>query len=587
LLFVAVGTLGVLAGIALAGVATHVSYEWLRSVCDRHAVDGSADFLTVSLFRRARLLAGLAAACLALAGTAVIAYARVLGSLAAQGMGRLVADWRRTCRGWRRCYRRRGLWLWLGLLVLLGLACRLPGLVATPPRGDESFTFVHYACHPLFIVLSLYDQPNNHVLHSVLVHASTRVFGSAPWALRLPAFLAGLALIPLTFVWGRRQAGTQVGLLAAAWVAVCTPMVEYATNARGYSLLCLFTMAMFLAARQALAGRNSVAVLAFVASVGLGLYTVPVMAFPLLGCLIWLACVPQKALPWRSRLLRSVGLAAAGCMFAALCYAPLLVASGPRALLGNEYIAPLSVGEWFAGIGALGGQVCQFWFGGRLAVCLLGAALVAAGAWWLGCRRRAALWPLLSLLVSVVVLAAAMRRWPPPRALVFLVPFLAVCGAGGLLALPGRNWRCLVGSILVAGQVHLLFGGALARAAEETGAFPEAGAICDLLAPGLQDNDRIVLQGPSDGPMLYRLYVRRLPNRLLTRSLDEAGRLWILINQHHGQTLASVLAINGIALPAGGSPPREVARYGEAVILGVAAGEYRVLPPGRLRKAPE
>lgn len=570
----AIALLGILAvglGIGCGVVAAGVSYERVRAICDRHAVDGSADFLTVARFAQARLMLAGCAAAGVLAGLALVLLSRPLARWAGQEASRWRQDGRRVLRNWRRRYARPRLVAWLAAILVLGLVCRLPGLIGTAPRGDESFTYVHYASQPLFIVLSLYDQPNNHVLHTVLVHLSTTVFGGAIWAVRLPAFLVGLLLIPLTFVWGRRCAGTTVGLLAAALVAVATPLVEYSTNARGYTLVCLFSLVMFLTARAALRGRNRVVALGFVASAGLGLYTVPTMAFPFLGCLLWLIVTEFAA--WR-RLALLVALAG---IWAAVCYLPILATVGPKGLLGNEYVAPLTLGDWVAAGGHLAQETVRFWYGGRWWVAVVALVLAVAG----GCRlarRRLGLATGIALFVVLVGLAVVMRRWPPPRVCIHLVPFLAVWVAAGLSLLPRRSsW--LAGAILVGAQAWLLFAGDLRLADRETGTLPAGTAICDWLEPRFGETDRLLLQGPADGSMLYHLYRRGLPNAWLLRPPETAERLWILVNEEGGQTLASVLAVNQLSLRPGASLPREVARCGGAVILETVMDALERLPP--------
>ncbi|MDX9982372.1 MAG: glycosyltransferase family 39 protein [Lentisphaeria bacterium] len=565
------GGLLVALGIALALAAMRVSFAELRAVCDRHAVDGSADFLTEALFRRARAAVFGSAGFLLLAGALVAGFSRFLGQLAEREWGRTLQDWRGFRRACRRRYAGSRVWFWLAGLMVLGLVCRLPGLFTVPARADESFTYVAYASRPLFIALSRYDQPNNHLFHTLLVYGVTRILGGAMWAVRLPAFLAGLLLIPATFFWGRRCAGGGVGLLAAALVAAAVPLVEYSTNARGYTLLCLFAVTLFLAARPALAGRNRMPALAFVASAGLGLYTVPVMAFPLLGCLLWLLATKPAA--WR----RLVFLGAAAAGLAMLCYLPVLGTSGPASLLGNEYVLPVSLREWFAGGPALGRGIVHFWFGDQAAAAWLAAGLVLLGGGCLARRRPAAIRPVLALLAAFLIMVVAMRRWPPPRVCVYLVPFLAVCAAAGIMVLP-KKWARVAAVVLVVAQLGLLARGGRQVAATETGAFPEAAWLCDWLEANMAPNDRVFLQGPTDGPLFYHLQRRGMPSELLTRPPEPAGRCWILVNRFHGQTLASVLLVNELALRDGVPPLRPVAECGEAVILPVATHDLILLP---------
>ena len=122
-------------------------------------------------------------------------------------------------------------------------------------RYDESVTFVHYASRPWYIALTNYTAPNNHVFHSLLVHASTWIFGGAPWAIRLPALIAGILLVPASYVAARALVREARGALAASLVAGSSMLVEYSTNARGYTILALvFVLLLALATHLPRAG---------------------------------------------------------------------------------------------------------------------------------------------------------------------------------------------------------------------------------------------------------------------------------------------------------------------------------------------
>jgi 4-amino-4-deoxy-L-arabinose transferase-like glycosyltransferase len=75
------------------------------------------------------------------------------------------------------------------------------------------------------------------VLHTLLVWITTRA-GDALWIARLPAFLAGVAIIPATWLAVARIDPAR-RLLAAALAAGATPLVEYSAQARGYTIFAL------------------------------------------------------------------------------------------------------------------------------------------------------------------------------------------------------------------------------------------------------------------------------------------------------------------------------------------------------------
>src|SRR5206468_4613305 len=111
-----------------------------------------------------------------------------------------------------------------------------------PMRADEAHTFNEYATKSAYDAVSLYTFPNNHLFHTLLVHVAVQLLGGAPWVVRLPALIAGLALMPATYAMVRRLCDPTSAVLAAALVAASDPLVSYSVNGRGYTLLCLFTI---------------------------------------------------------------------------------------------------------------------------------------------------------------------------------------------------------------------------------------------------------------------------------------------------------------------------------------------------------
>src|SRR3990172_724006 len=96
-------------------------------------------------------------------------------------------------------------------IVILGAAVRA-AFINIPIRYDEAFTFIHFARFPVANFIGDYSFPNNHLLHSLLVRLSVVLFGPWEWAIRLPAFLAGVACLPMLYLLGRRLFDELTGL---------------------------------------------------------------------------------------------------------------------------------------------------------------------------------------------------------------------------------------------------------------------------------------------------------------------------------------------------------------------------------------
>src|SRR4051794_3613573 len=154
-------------------------------------------------------------------------------------------------------------------------------------RNDEAFSFLFFADRPLRDALSSYPAPNNHLGNTLLMHYAWRVLGNEPWALRLPALAAGIATIPATFLFARRAFSERTAVLAAALVAVSSQLVEFSTNARGYSVVCLcFLLLLALVpAIAAAAGWRGLALFGVISVVGL--YFIPLMAMGVAIAALW------------------------------------------------------------------------------------------------------------------------------------------------------------------------------------------------------------------------------------------------------------------------------------------------------------
>lgn len=109
-----------------------------------------------------------------------------------------------------------------------------------PMRLDESNTFISYASKSLDYAFSNYDTPNNHLLNTGLMHVVYNLFGNYPPVLRLPAFLAGVLLIPAVYFTGKKLYDDRTALIAAALTSVWMTLIDYSVNGRGYTLQALF-----------------------------------------------------------------------------------------------------------------------------------------------------------------------------------------------------------------------------------------------------------------------------------------------------------------------------------------------------------
>jgi 4-amino-4-deoxy-L-arabinose transferase-like glycosyltransferase len=131
-------------------------------------------------------------------------------------------------------------------MIAVGLALRLWRL-DTCLWLDEVLTMVEFARKPIAEILTSFPNQNQHMLYSLLAHASLGVFGESAWALRIPAVLFSTAAIWALFLLGRKVISDRAALFACGLMTVSYHHVWFAQNARGYSALLFFaTIATWL-----------------------------------------------------------------------------------------------------------------------------------------------------------------------------------------------------------------------------------------------------------------------------------------------------------------------------------------------------
>jgi 4-amino-4-deoxy-L-arabinose transferase-like glycosyltransferase len=153
----------------------------------------------------------------------------------------------------------RRTWLALAALTVAAAALRLPFLDLQSLWYDETFT------------QSVVRQPSlgdlwerirvtesTPPLYYLVTWAWTELVGSTgDAALRTPAALAGVLVVPAAFLAARRPAGPRLALAVAALAAVSPVLVAYSLNARAYSLVVLFGCLSLWALGEAIARRGA------------------------------------------------------------------------------------------------------------------------------------------------------------------------------------------------------------------------------------------------------------------------------------------------------------------------------------------
>jgi uncharacterized membrane protein len=236
-----------------------------------------------------------------------------------------------------------------GLLVVFGIGVfyRINFLFQSL-LYDETFTFIYYADRPLSFGLTEYST-NNHPLNTFLVHVSTRIFGSAEWAIRLPVFTCGVLIMPLVYLLFRKLYNKTVGLLALAFISVSYVFVSYSVQARGYGIQAFLFLLLVFTALNIKETNSRWGWVAFSVIGILGFYALPTTIYFFGSVALWLlVSAILKDIPVERKLFtRNLALSCVATVGStALLYLPFVLRSGLDPLISNNIVTPLPLREF-------------------------------------------------------------------------------------------------------------------------------------------------------------------------------------------------------------------------------------------------
>lgn len=334
----------------------------------------------------------------------------------------------------------------IAAITLIGTILRAQ-LLQSPVHADELDFFVHHYPRGWLFTVCVYYAANNHIAYNVMLQGLGWLFRPELWVARLPAFVCGCLLIPLTARVVRQIVGIRPAIYAAALIAVSPLFVNYSFYARGYSLFMLLIVASIGCIDQLLKRPSRRVAIRLGVLWALAAWTIPIAIHAVTFLLAWasfrIVRMPLSVRRESVRQLITACLVTGGLTL--LLYAPVLLVTGWRSLVADPATAPRPLNLLSThSIEQLGdlAWIYERDYGliGSLIPILFAVAGVALA------RRRARQW--ISLAVAAVlcqlVWLGIQRVFPFPRALMPLLWVLAVLSAIGLAEIELRCRRvCL------------------------------------------------------------------------------------------------------------------------------------------------
>ena len=414
---------------------------------------------------------------------------------------------------------------------------------------------------PWYMTISQYTT-NNHLLYSLLAKGSCQFVSDDLACLRLPALLAGIALIPATYVCMRIHFGRSVGLFTAATLASSPYALDFGTNGRGYTVVALIFVLLFAQAKKLPSTDSLFHWSLFVALAVTGFFTVPIMAYPFAIVLVWVSWTALRELPardWLPFARRMIGAGFAIGFLVGALYTPVFIVTGlgqvavPKIIVSNQIENAPSLFLRFAQLML---HVWKNWAFGLapffplfLSVgCIVGALVPKRAA---SPHRHS----LAAVLLGLGGVLGATKAIPPPWIFLFLLPVAVALGFSGWQLVCGfvgkiQN-RSRVTAIVVASCVGILVTNTWTQLASESldhvrwyVGYREAPLAAQVLKENLIEGDSVRAHLNVVPPLLFYLKKQGLAEAWSYAYIDPAPGhdLYFVESDRYGaeELLASV-----------------------------------------------
>ena len=432
--------------------------------------------------------------------------------------------------------------IWIVLALLVGVALRAYFL-AQPMRYDESFTFLNFVNRDLKD-LFFYPLPNNHVLHSVLTKISTFIWGANPVSIRLTAFIAGVALIPIVYKLCRILG--QSGIFASFAIAISPYFILYSTTARGYTLLVLFSLLLTLMGIRITDQPSILRTSIYSLIASLGMLTMPSMLFPIAGIYLWvhLLLLINKRDPKSIFYSFSVPALLITCTLTALFYTPVILASnGIKSIVANRFVKAQPWDEFVS-------QVYPHFiqtiidFTRDIPSVLLVATLILFAIGIIGAVKQRN-WPIFFILPSLIITSGLIflikQKIPFARTWIYMIPFFILVADSGFTYITAmvsdriRSFIKVTTFIICAFiSITLISKNAILNY-QDTGVFAEAEFVAKFLEPIMSSNDVIHVRTPADWPLYFYMWYHNVPRHKEIATPESKKEFVVIMKNSHSR----------------------------------------------------
>jgi len=233
----------------------------------------------------------------------------------------------------------------IGILVV-AFSISLYFAVTTPIFIDEVVTFKDFTKNSIFVSVSYYPQPNNHVMFSLLTNIAYSISPFSPKiSIRLINVILSLATNLHFFRLSRKFLSDTASLISTTAFAFLFMNLLYSFQARGYEILLLSTIVVLYAMMQYVrngGGKKYLVLYSMMSMVGF--WTIPSFLYPF--SILTGYAVLNLILNRRKDLVLQISMTV---LLTGICtvlvYSPVLLISGVKSITGNYYTMPIPRSE--------------------------------------------------------------------------------------------------------------------------------------------------------------------------------------------------------------------------------------------------
>ncbi|MFN3316979.1 MAG: hypothetical protein ACK40K_09225, partial [Raineya sp.] len=213
---------------------------------------------------------------------------------------------------------------------------------------DETFSWLFFASKGVFVTISHYPVPNNHIFYNLCSIFWSNFISDQILAIRLTSILAFWLLLGLIFYYFLKKTNFQTALSVLMLAGLGFSQAVFAVQGRGYMLVALCFFVALWSVEMYLQNQQKGYLGLFVIACVVGFWTIPVFLYVFLSFYAYLVFFVW----WKERKQAIFAdFFKAGILIGVLvywCYCPVLMYSGFSALAGNENVSPKTYDSaWF------------------------------------------------------------------------------------------------------------------------------------------------------------------------------------------------------------------------------------------------